>query len=172
VAEPAPDDRVLSPLAEPMGMRESRQLDDIDREIVRLLQRDGRMSNTDMGRALGVTETTVRKRVSRLLDDGIMTVVAVPSPAALGMTVAAIFGISVQLGALNDVCQVMRADPEVRYIAMSTGRYDVLIEAFFATQNDLLEFMTNKLGSLAGVQAVEASMVLRVVKFSYEWEIA
>lgn len=159
-----------SPSRDP-AVRGSKELDELDREIVRLLQRDGRMSNTDMGRALGVTETTVRKRASRLLDEGLMNIVAVPTPEAVGLTVSAIFGVSVELSALNETCIALRACPEVRYVGMSAGRYDILVEAFFADQQRLLEFVTDRLGGLKGVTDVETSVILKVVKFSYEWEI-
>jgi len=72
-------------------------LDDIDREIIRLLQADGRAPNTAMARALGVTETTVRKRVARLLDERLIEIQAVPMGAVAGMTTSAIFGLSVDL---------------------------------------------------------------------------
>ena len=54
---------------------------------------------------------------------------------------------------------------------MSAGRYDVMVEAFFADQEHLLEFVSDKLGSIEGIDKVETSIILKVVKFSYEWEI-
>ncbi len=65
-------------------------LDDLDRGIIRILQRDGRTPNTDVARALDVTETTIRNRVTRLLDDGLIEIVAVPTPKAVGLTMSAI----------------------------------------------------------------------------------
>jgi Lrp/AsnC family transcriptional regulator for asnA, asnC and gidA len=172
MAHVAQDDAHESPPSRDVGRSAYKPLDELDREIVRLLQRDGRASNTDMARALGVTETTVRKRVSRLLDAGLMNVVAVPTPEALGLTVSAIFGVSVELSEMSAISAALRATPEVRYVGMSAGRYDILVEAFFADQQQLLEFVTDKLGSLKGVADVETSVILKVVKFSYEWEIA
>src|SRR5436309_7837643 len=78
-------------------------VDQIDRAIIRVLQRDGRTSNTEIGRALGLTETTIRKRIGRLVGDGLVNIVAVPTPAAVGMTTSAIIGISVQLVSLHEV---------------------------------------------------------------------
>lgn len=136
-----------------------------------MLQRDGRMANTEIARALDVTETTVRKRIAQMLDEGLINIVAVPTPAAVGMNLSAIIGISIQLTAIHAVGEQLRVLPEVRYIGMSAGRYDVMVEAFFADQEHLLEFVSDKLGSIEGIDKVETSIILKVVKFSYEWEI-
>jgi Lrp/AsnC family transcriptional regulator, regulator for asnA, asnC and gidA len=146
-------------------------VDGIDREIIRLLQRDGRTSNTEIGRALGLTETTIRKRIARLTSEGLVSIVAVPTPEAVGMTTSAIIGISVELPRLHAVSDQLVSQPEVRYVGMSTGRYDVIVEAFFADHEHLLEFVSTKLGGMPGVTAVETSLILKVTKFSYEWEI-
>jgi Lrp/AsnC family transcriptional regulator for asnA, asnC and gidA len=149
-----------------------RPLDDLDRAIFKFLQRNGRASNTEMARVLGVTETTIRKRVARLLDHGLMHVVAVPTPKAFGPTVSAFMGVSVALSSLLSVGEELRRHPEVRYVGMSAGRFDIVVEAFFPDQQALLDFVTEKLGVLEGVTNVETSVVLKVVKFSYEWEVA
>jgi Lrp/AsnC family transcriptional regulator for asnA, asnC and gidA len=153
----------------PTGLR---VLDEMDRSIVRLLQRDGRMSNTDIGRLLNVTETTVRKRIGRLLSEGLMSIVAVPTPEAVGMSLSAIIGMSVGLTSMHSVADAIRAYPEVRYVGMSAGRYDLIVEAFFDSQERLLHFVTDRLGPLDGVRDIETSIILKVIKFSYEWEIA
>lgn len=149
-----------------------RPLDDLDRSIFKFLQRNGRASNTEVARSLGVTETTIRKRVARLLDNGLMHVVAVPTPEAFGPTVSAFMGVSVALRSLLSVAEELRRHPEVRYVGMSAGRFDIVVEAFFPDQQALLDFVTEKLGVLEGVTNVETSVVLKVVKFSYEWEVA
>jgi Lrp/AsnC family transcriptional regulator, regulator for asnA, asnC and gidA len=146
-------------------------VDEVDREIIRLLQKDGRTSNTDIARALDVTETTIRKRIARLIDEDLVNVVAVPTPRAVGMTVSAIIGISVQLPSLHAVSERLVGYPEVRYVGVATGRYDIIVEAFFNDQEHLLEFVSRKLGALKGVSGAETSLILKVAKFSYEWEI-
>jgi Lrp/AsnC family transcriptional regulator, regulator for asnA, asnC and gidA len=146
-------------------------LDEIDRAIIRLLQKDGRASNTEIGRELNLTETTIRKRVARLITDDLISVVAVPTPEAVGLTTSAIIGISVQLQRLHAVSAELVALPEVRYVGMSTGRYELIIEAFFVDHEHLLEFVSQGLGEMEGVTAIETSLILKVAKFSYEWEI-
>lgn len=146
-------------------------LDDVDRRIVAILQDNGRTSNREIGRKLHVSEATVRNRISRLLADSLINIVAVPTPTAVGMTLSAIIGVSVSLPRINDVVADLITKPEVRYAGLSTGRYEVILEAFFSNQEHLLEFVTEDLGSMDGVTQVETSIILRVAKFSYEWEV-
>jgi Lrp/AsnC family transcriptional regulator for asnA, asnC and gidA len=144
----------------------------VDRGIIRILQRDGRTSATDIGRTLKLTETTIRKRISRLLGDGLMRIVAVPSPEAVGATTSAIIGISVRLSAIDAAIARLVPCPEVRYVGASTGRYDLMVEAFFTDHEHLLKFLAETIGTLDGVTQVETSLILKVAKFSYEWEIS
>jgi Lrp/AsnC family transcriptional regulator, regulator for asnA, asnC and gidA len=147
------------------------RLDDLDRSIIQLLQKDGRSSNTDIAKALDVTETTIRKRIARLLADGVISIVAIPLPEAMEPTMSAIIGLSVRLGSLRELSSQLRSQPEIRYVGLSSGRYDVMVEAFFHDHEHLLEFITERLGTLEGIISVETSIILKVVKFSYEWEM-
>lgn len=149
----------------------SSPLDATDREIVRVLQKNGRTPNTEIARALDLTETTIRKRIARLIEEDLVNIVAVPTPRAVGMTTSAIIGVSVQLGDLDMVSRQLSSYSEVRYLGLSTGRYDIIIEAFFNDTEHLLSFVSDKLGALPEVTDVETSIILRVDKFSYEWEL-
>jgi len=146
-------------------------LDDLDKAIVRALQTNGRLSNTEIARELSVTETTIRKRMARLLDEGYLQVLAVPTPRALAGTTSAIIGVSTDLHRLAAVTAAVSAKPEVRYAGVSVGRYDLMVEAVFTDQQHLLRFITEELGSIDGVTDVETSIILEVAKFSYEWEL-
>jgi Lrp/AsnC family transcriptional regulator, regulator for asnA, asnC and gidA len=154
-----------------MTAKDDSPLDATDREIIRALQRNGRTSNTEIGRSLGLTETTIRKRLARLVEEELVNIVAVPTPRAVGVTLSAIIGISVKLGDLETVSKTVSKSPEVRYVGLSTGRYDLILEAFFNDSEHLLSFVSEKLGALPGVSGVETSIILRVDKFSYEWEL-
>ncbi|MBB3086622.1 Lrp/AsnC family transcriptional regulator [Geodermatophilus sabuli] len=146
-------------------------IDDTDREILRVLQVDGRTSNSEVARRLGVTETTVRKRLAAMLESDLVSVVAVPTPRLAGYTVSAIIGISVQLKSLQSVAQALVQRREVRYCGISAGRYDLMVEAFFTDQEHLVTFATEVLGTLEGITDVETSLILKIEKFSYEWQI-
>lgn len=146
-------------------------LDELDRGIVRVLQKNGRTTNTVMAKELQVTETTIRNRVARLLSEGLIEIVAVPTPRAVGLTLSAIVGISVQLCEIDQVSEQLVKCSETRYVGLSTGRHDIIIEAFFQNEEHLFDFLTRRIGSFSGVTDVETSIILKVPKFSYEWEV-
>lgn len=146
-------------------------LDSTDREILRILQRDGRTSNSEIARRLGKTETTVRKRIAVMRENEFFEIVAVPTPRIAGFNVSAIIGLSIQLPHLRQVAASLVERREVRYCGLSTGRFDLMIEAFFTDNDDLLNFTTDVLGTLPGITDVETSLILTIEKFSYEWEL-
>ena len=153
------------------GRGRGQMLDEIDRRVIKILQADGRRPNTEIARELHVSETTIRKRVSQLVSEGLINIVAVPTPRAVGLNLSAIIGISVTLPKLKAISEELKRQPEVRYIGVSTGRYDIIVETFFASQQHFLNFISNTLGGMDGITSLETSMILDVVKFSYEWEI-
>jgi Lrp/AsnC family transcriptional regulator for asnA, asnC and gidA len=144
--------------------------DELDRRIIGLLQRDGRQPNTEIAALLGVTETTVRKRIGRLVSEGLIKVVAVPSPEVVGMTMSAIIGISVDMARNEEIAKALVAMPQTRYVGFSTGSYDLIIEVFFRSHEELLHLLAS-LAKIPGIIKTEASVILKVTKFSYEWEV-
>jgi Lrp/AsnC family transcriptional regulator, regulator for asnA, asnC and gidA len=146
-------------------------LDDTDRRIVIILQENGRTSNREIARTLEVSEATIRNRVARLIDEGLINIVAVPTPKAIGMAMSAIIGVSVELRRLDEVVDTIAGYDEVRYVGLATGQHDIILESFFEDQEHLLFFVTKQLGRLEGVVDLETSVILKVAKFSYEWEI-
>lgn len=160
----------VEPLSGGNHRRDGSSIDQTDREILRILRSDGRTSNVEIARRLGVTETTVRKRIAALLADELVEIVAVPTPKLAGLNVSAIIGISVHLTHLKAVTDALVNRPEVRYCGVSTGRYDLMIEAFFSSNAHVMEFATDVLGPLPGIVDVETSLILKIEKFSYEWQ--
>lgn len=154
------------------GRSRGELLDEIDRRVIKILQADGRRPNTEIARDLHVSETTIRKRVSQLVSKGLINIVAVPTPRAVGLNLSAIIGISVTLPKLKEISEELKRQKEVRYVGVSTGRYDIIVEAFFLDQQHFLDFISSRLSSMDGITGLETSMILDVVKFSYEWEIA
>lgn len=151
--------------------RRQGQLDELDVQIIATLQIDGRTSNSEMARNFEVSEATIRNRVARLLEEDLINIRAVPTPRAVGMTMSAIIGVSVRLSQLDEVVSQLADCSEVRYVGVATGRHDIMIEAFFTDQSHLLDFVSHRLGGMKGVTRIETSLILKVAKFSYEWEV-
>jgi len=146
-------------------------LDELDKRIIRLLQRNARVPNTEIARALDVTETTIRNRVSRLLDEGLIEVVAVVNPKATDATVSAFLLLTVSPPSIHQVAETLRDRAEVRYLSLVIGRGQIIAEAFFRDPPHLLSFQTEFIGALPNVTNVESWLVVHVHKLSYEWEI-
>jgi len=144
-------------------------IDAIDREIVALLQADGRASNVDIARGLGVTEGTVRKRIERLLGEGLIRIVAVPNADKLGLDVETVIMLKVDLGQATRTGEALAAMPEVRSVKYTTGEYDIIIEVVVPSDDGLLTFLTDRLSALNGIRATATSHVLKNIKQSCDW---
>ena len=144
-------------------------IDAIDRQIIALLQHDGRTSNVDIARGVGVTEGTVRKRIERLLSEGLIRVVAVPNVGQLGLEVETVIMLKVDLGQATRTGEELAAMPEVRSVRYTTGEYDMIIEVALPSDDDLLVFLTDRLAALSGIRATATSHVLKNIKQCYDW---
>lgn len=150
-------------------MGRASQLDALDNGIIRALQRDGRASFSAMARALGVTEGTVRNRLSRLLADRVIRVVAVADLLKVGMHAAAITGMNVQRSKMSRALARLMEMPEVRYVAITTGTFDIIIEVVLPDTDSLHDFLVDGLASVPGLIRTDTSMILRIHKQSYTW---
>ena len=143
-------------------------LDGLDRKIINELQDDGRQAFTTIARRLKVSEATVRKRVNRLLSKGAMQIVAAVDPLALGYVRAEI-GIRVRGASLLKVSKRLEAVPEVSYIELVLGSYDLSISVTCRNNEDLLRVVDDAIRAIPGVEQVEALSVLKVTKDIYRW---
>jgi Lrp/AsnC family transcriptional regulator, regulator for asnA, asnC and gidA len=143
------------------------QLDEIDRAIVEQLQRDGRLPYTKLGAAVGLSEAAVRQRVQRLLDSGIMQVVAVTDPLSLGLRRMAMIGVRTE-GDIDLITEKIAKLDKIEYVVITAGSFDVLAEAVVTDDEELLELMT-KIRAIRGVRSTESFIYLRLAKQTYAW---
>ena len=144
-------------------------LDLVDQRIVELLQFDGRMSNAEIGRRVGVAETTVRRRIERLSRDGVVTIAAFLNPMQFGYTGVAIVGLRIDLARTDEIVAALEVHDEVRYIALAVGRYDLIAEVAFRDALELRRFLGERLGPIPGIREVETSLTPAIVKFADRW---
>lgn len=144
-------------------------LDAVDRQIISLLQQDGRTSNVEVARRVGVSEATVRKRLDRLLDEGVMRITAVPNPAKVGFPTVTFVTLDVDLAYLDGVADRLGRLPEVRAIYYTTGENDLVVEAWFDSSEQLLHFLTRQIGAIPGIKQAATSHVLRTLKDCSTW---
>jgi Lrp/AsnC family transcriptional regulator for asnA, asnC and gidA len=144
-------------------------LDETDREILRILQRDGRTPNVEIARQVGVTETTVRNRIGAMRNRGYIDIVAIPTPRIAGLNVSAIIGMTVQPAHQREVARTLTERSEVRFVGLGAGRFNVIIETFFRDNEHFLEFTSQTLAGMPAITAVESTLILQTEKFSYDW---
>jgi len=143
-------------------------LDDVDRAIITELQADGRMSYADLSPRVGLSQAAVRQRVNRLLDRGVMQVVAVTDPLSLGLATQAMVGITVS-GDVRDVAAAVSANHEAEYVLITAGRYDVLAEVICEDNDALLELVNDRIRSIDGVASTEVFSILKMEKMTFAW---
>jgi Lrp/AsnC family transcriptional regulator for asnA, asnC and gidA len=143
-------------------------LDDIDKAIIRHLQVDGRMPYSRLGPAVGLSQAAARQRVQRLVDRGVMQVVAVTDPAMLGFAVQAMAGITVW-GDVRAVSKQLGDLDEVEYVVITGGRFDVLAEVVCTDTRGLLDLVNDRIRPIDGVRGVEVFTYLALTKQTYSW---
>jgi Lrp/AsnC family transcriptional regulator for asnA, asnC and gidA len=142
-------------------------IDNIDKSIIRHLQEDGRMSYANLGPAVGLSPAATRQRVLALLEAGAMQIVAVTDPIKMGFAVQAMVGFRVN-GDLEESAAEISRLPEVDYLVITTGRFDLLAE-IVAEDNDHFLRVLRTIRSIPAVEAGEAFTYLRLEKQSYDW---
>jgi Lrp/AsnC family transcriptional regulator, regulator for asnA, asnC and gidA len=147
----------------------ARGIDELDRKIVALLQQKGRMSNVDIAREVHVTEATIRKRLERLLSEDVIRIVAIPNHDQVGFPIETIISLQVELLQLEVVSKAIGEMEPVRWVKLTTGEYDVIFDAVFRADEELLRFLTDQVATIPGVIKTATSHVLRQVRSIYEW---
>ncbi len=140
-------------------------VDDLDREIIRYLTEDGRLSAAEIaGRIGSVSERTVRNRIAALLQDKMIVIGAIPDPVALGRDVQVELIIEVEPGQVDEVAILLAEYDDIGYLAATSGASNLSASLFVKDHTALLEFIDQELGKLPGVRRVESSVVLRLYK--------
>ena len=145
------------------------RLDSLNHAIIKLLQQDGRATNSEIARQLGVSETTIRKRIDRLIEQEVMSIAAVVHPRRVGFAVVGLIAIKVDFGHIPEVASQVAAMEEISYVGYSLGIHDLIAQVNCQSVDELNEFVTVKLPSIRGVKSTETTIVPRVVKSMHTW---
>jgi Lrp/AsnC family transcriptional regulator for asnA, asnC and gidA len=169
---------VISGTIRAMGQIRSRetragrpQLDDTSKAIIEQLQQDGRRAYATIGKAVGLSEAAVRQRVQKLIESGVVQIVAVTDPQQIGFARQVMIGINVEgdvEGAAEALCDI----PELVYVVITAGSFDLLCEAVVIDDEHLLELINDRIRKLPGVRRTETFMYLKLKKQTYNWGIA
>jgi Lrp/AsnC family transcriptional regulator for asnA, asnC and gidA len=143
-------------------------LDQINKDIVEQLQQDGRRSYATLAKAVGLSEPAVRQRVQKLLDTGVMQIVAVTDPLMLGFARQAMIGIRAD-GDLRGIADQLAALDEIDYVVICTGSFDLLVELVVSDDEQLLDILNDGIRTIPGVRDTEVFVYLKLVKQTYTW---
>ena len=138
------------------------------KRIVEILQQDGRRSYAAIAKEVGLSEAAIRTRVQRLLDGGVMQIVAVTDPLQLGFRRQAMIGVRTD-GDLLAVADKLTELPEVDYLVTTAGTFDLLCEVVCEDDDHLLELITQRMRAMPGVVSTETFVYLKLNKQHYDW---
>lgn len=142
----------------------SHTLDYVDQALVTLLANDGRRTWRDLGAELGIQPATARRRVENLMSAGVLRMRTVVQPAVIGQPVVASLWLRVTPARMEAVGRTLAAHPNVLNIAATTGLTNLSGEIAVADDDALYSFLTDEVGRLPGVAAIDVSDGLQVIK--------
>ena len=151
------------------GGRPGEDVSALDKRIIEHLQADGRRPFTQIAADLGVSEAAVRARTNRLVERGVLQVVGVTDPLRLGFQQMAMIGVKCEAERLMAVAEEIAGFPEVDYVVVTAGSYDLLVETVAEDNEALLVFLAERLRAIDGVRETETFVYLRLVKQTYQY---
>jgi Lrp/AsnC family transcriptional regulator, regulator for asnA, asnC and gidA len=146
------------------GAHKPARVDLLDQELIRLLGVDGRLANTEIARRLGVTEGTIRNRITRLIRDNVIRIGAWADPLRIGYQTYTMFEMQVSPRHIERVAERLAAFPEIYFLCICSGLYDIYAAACFRSSEHIHEFITQRLGSVPEIVRLSTSSITRVVK--------
>ena len=141
-------------------------MDERDFEILEFLRRDGRIPFTEIAKEIGVAEGTVRNRVAKLQENKTLQIIGLTDPHRLGYDAPAIIGVSVQPPFLESVAEAIAALPEVSYLIMVAGEYDLIVEVLCRDRQTLADVLREKLQQIEGVLRTKTFIILHTYKMA------
>ena len=147
--------------------RKGPNVDDMDSAIIEQLQHDGRVSYTKLAAAIGMSEGAARQRVQRLIDGGVIQIVAVTNPLLLGYRRMAMIGVRAE-GPTTNIAKTLESFPDIEYLVVTAGSFDLMCEVVVPDDSALLD-ITNRIRAVPGVSTTETFIYLSLIKQTYAW---
>ncbi|NMA62091.1 MAG: Lrp/AsnC family transcriptional regulator [Firmicutes bacterium] len=144
-------------------------LDDLDKQILAYLQEDGRITFVTLASHLGVSEGTIRKRIKRLEDHGVVQTIGVTDPMKMGLDTVAFIWFKIDRNHMDSVMRELRALSAVRYLVVTTGGHDLVAMVSLSSRAELVTLLNEELAQIEGIISTETSVVLQIHKQIHEW---
>jgi Lrp/AsnC family transcriptional regulator, regulator for asnA, asnC and gidA len=149
-----------------------KKLDSIDTGMISLLQKNGRLSNTEIAKKLNISEATVRIHLKRLLDEEFIQIVAVSNPFMLGYEITGDLYIHVEINKIESVISELKKIKELWYIVTTTGNANINAEFIVKSLEDLNDLVYSKISTIDGIRGVESSVIMKYIKRKYDYGTA
>lgn len=147
----------------------NKPLDHIDRSMIRLLQKDGRMPIASLAKELGISETTARTRLKRLITDETIHVVAVSNPMKLGFEITGNLRLSIDLKKKDTILEKLKAIDQLNYVALTTGGMDIDVEFIARSLGEFKSMIFEKIYQIDGVTSSQTSLIVEIVKNTWDY---
>jgi DNA-binding Lrp family transcriptional regulator len=142
------------------------QLDDLDRQLIAILSKDARVSNRKIAADLGVTEGTVRGRIKRLQQDGLIAFTAITGFSLSNHAKLAFIGVQTEVGSVREVAHKIAEIPLVTGVMITMGQFNILAICVFDELENLVEHASDRILSIPGVHHVETSIAVKTLKYN------
>lgn len=144
-------------------------LTELDINLLKSLQKDGKKSYTQLAEDFNTTVATVSNRVQRLMDKDVLKIVGVVNPIKTGNPFVCIFNMKVSIPKYEDVIAKLHAIQDVRYIAATVGRFNLVVEVVTSSNTELYRVIREEFNNIEGIVQYESLSLLEVHKQSYEF---
>jgi Lrp/AsnC family transcriptional regulator, regulator for asnA, asnC and gidA len=142
------------------------QVDELDLQLIDLLSRDARVSNRKVASELGVTEGTVRGRIKRLQQDGLIAFTAITSFGMAQKSRLAFISVQAEVDRVREVAQEISDLPMINAVMVTLGQFNILAMCLFDELDQLVETASDRILDIRGVHHVETSLAVKTVKYN------
>lgn len=151
----------MSPLSKANEPDRPSTIDNVDREIIKALNRNGRISYTDLGKEIGLSRVAVQTRINALMEQGVIErFTAVINPEKIGIQVSAFFNVEVEPKHLQEVAELLAQEHVVTSLYHMTGPSKLHMHALFMDNKEMETFMKEKLYVLPGITSVDSQVLI------------
>lgn len=145
------------------------KIDELDKKILALLAKDGRMSNAEIARVVGAGERTVNNRVKNLIDSEVVHIIGVINAKVFGYKVTADVLCEVDAARIETIAHEIASLPETRYVAISFGEHNVSAQIESKSTQELYHFVAQKLSKISGIQKITTIIIPEIIKDIEDW---
>jgi Lrp/AsnC family transcriptional regulator for asnA, asnC and gidA len=135
-------------------------IDEIDQKLIEMLMSNSRQSSRVLADKLGLDASTIRRRVKKLVENGVVFYSVLPNPEVLGFPVRAVVTLDIAPGKVNEAIEILSDMKEVKWISQTIGRCDVILFAWFSSHKVISDFIENRIGKIEGVKNAETFVCL------------